>query len=216
MSARALVLVALVLSACVPDPTDGAPSGAGGATEPGTEVSPPPMPPTDTAAAPPDSVLVGDPPTWVPGPQRDPPAEWTTRTTHVAPRVAGDAVLRAVRAARHDGHDRIVFAFDGPLPGYHVEYVDRPAHACGSGDEVFLDGEAWLLVRFTPARAYTDDGRPTVPHGRTRPGLPVLLETALTCDFEGEVAFVLGLAAPDGYRVAELTGPARLAVDLRH
>src|SRR6266568_3894740 len=35
-------------------------------------------------------------------------------------------------------------------------------------------------------------------------------------DFEGQVAWVLGIAAPSEYRVAELTGPARLVVDVRH
>lgn len=213
MTARALTLTVLALGACAPDSSaDDAPAVR--VEAPGAAPTPPESGPSDPVA--PDSILVGDPPTWVPGPQREPPATWTTRTTHVEAPVAGDAVLRAVRAARHEGYDRTVFAFDGPLPGYHVEYVDRPAHACGSGEAVFLDGEAWLLVRFTPARAYTDDGRPTVPHGRTRTDLPVLVETAVTCDFEGEVAFVLGLTSPGGYRLTALTDPARLAVDVRH
>lgn len=214
MAPRALVLAALAFGACSSDTAVDATPRAGAGTE--APVVRAPTPPADTAVSPPDSIHIGDPPTWVPGPHREPTERWTTQTTDVRRRVAGASVLGAVRAARHDGHDRIVFAFDGPLPGYHVEYVDRPAHACGSGNEIFLDGDAWLLVRFTPARAYTDAGRPTVPHGRARVDLPVLLESALTCDFEGEVAFVLGLAAPEGYRITELDGPPRLAVDLRH
>src|SRR5690348_4665640 len=48
--------------------------------------------------------------------------------------------LRAVRAARNEGFDRVVFELDGPdIPGYTVEYVSRPATACGSGNEVELD-----------------------------------------------------------------------------
>ncbi len=212
--ARALLLAALAVGACAPDTPAGLPPSA--PAEAGNPEERAPGSPADTAASPPDSLLVGDPPTRVPGPLGVPPDAWTAQTTHVARRVTGAPALRDVRAARHDGHDRIVFAFDGALPGYHVEYVDRPAHACGSGAEVFLDGEAWLLVRFSPAQAHTDDGRPTVPPGRTRFDLPVLHEAALTCDFEGEVAWVLGLAAPEGYRLTELAGPPRLVLDLRH
>ncbi len=204
-------MAALVLGACAPDPpADPRPPPRDDSADAADRPARP-----DTARVPSDSVLVGDPPTWVAGDLSAPPPTWTTRTTHVERPVGGAPTLQAVRVARHDRHDRIVFAFSGPLPGYHVEYVDRPAHACGSGHEVFLDGDAWLLVRFTPAQAHTDDGRPTVPHRRTRYDFPVLLETALTCDFEAEVSFVLGLAAPYGYRLVELSDPSRLAVDLR-
>jgi hypothetical protein len=210
----ALAFSLLALAACAPDsaetPAHGTPP------PPADEATPSADRPAESApdsAA--DSVLVGDPPTAVPGPLTAPPRTWTARSTDVAPGRAGVAVLQEVRAARHEGFDRVVFAFDGALPGYQVEYVDRPAHACGSGEEVYLDGEAWLRVRFVPAQAHTEAGTPTVAERRPRFDLPVLREAALTCDFEADVAWVLGLSTPGGYRLTELADPARLVVDLR-
>ena len=40
-------------------------------------------------------------------------------------------------------------------------------------------------------------------------------ELKLVCDFEGEVAWVLGIAAVAPYRVSELARPARLVLDVR-
>ena len=64
--------------------------------------------------------------------------------------------------------------------------------------------------------AWIDEaGRPTVTERRRTLDMPVLLETAMTCDFEADVSWVLGLTAPGGYRIAELDGPPRLVVDVR-
>src|SRR3990172_2005408 len=42
---------------------------------------------------------------------------------------------RALAATAQAGYDRVVFEFAGDsLPGYHVEYVNRPVVRCGSGD----------------------------------------------------------------------------------
>ena len=61
------------------------------------------------------------------------------------------SLLTDVRAAAHDGYDRLVFQFRNGLPGYDVRYVDRPVVADGSGDEVAVDGGAVLLIRMEPA-----------------------------------------------------------------
>jgi len=127
------------------------------------------------------------------------------------------ALLLDVRTGMHPGFDRIVFVFAGEtLPGYALEYVDRPVRNCGEGRVVPVAGEAWLRIRLTPARAHTDAGQPTVAPRERRPALPVLREAEMTCDFEAEVAWVLGLAAPNPYRVRELRRPTRLIVDVRH
>jgi hypothetical protein len=71
--------------------------------------------------------------------------------------------LLEVRTAAHDEFERIVFAFGpGPMPGYRVEYVDRPVRQCGSGEVVDLPGDAWLSIRLEPAQAHTEEGKPTV------------------------------------------------------
>lgn len=164
-----------------------------------------------------DSVLVGDPPILVPGALSELPSDWTVRTTDLASGREGAATLHAVRTGSHDGFDRVVFVFDGDvLPAVHLEYVDRPSRACGSGEAVWLEGEGWLAARFDPASAHTEAGEATFPERREKPGLAALREWALTCDFEADVTVVLGLTAPAGYRTAVLQAPLRLVVDVRH
>ncbi len=125
-------------------------------------------------------------------------------------------LLEAVETGRHEGYDRVVFRFAERVPGYHIEYVDRPVRACGSGEPVPLAGDAWLEVRLAPAQAHDDAGRPTIQARRQSPGLPNLEALVLTCDFEADVSWVLGLARPSRYRVLTLRSPARLVVDVLH
>lgn len=128
----------------------------------------------------------------------------------------GPALLRAVRTATHEGFERVVFEFAGArVPGYHVEYVDRPVRQCGSGEPVPVAGDAWLRVRLSPANAHTEAGEATVRDRARRLDYPNLLELKILCDFEAEVEWVLGLASPTRYRVLELTNPARLVVDVK-
>ena len=56
----------------------------------------------------------------------------------------------------------------------------------------------------------------TVQDRNRRPNLTNLRQLVLTCDFEAQVAWVLGLGSPNPYRVMELENPARLVVDVRH
>lgn len=127
------------------------------------------------------------------------------------------ATLVGVRTGRHPGFDRVVFEFAGDgLPGYRIERSREPPRQCGSGEVVPVAGEAWLQVRFTPAQAHDEQGQPTVTARSQAPGLPVLRALELTCDFEGEVTWVLGLAAPEPFRVFELAAPPRVVVDVRH
>lgn len=131
--------------------------------------------------------------------------------------VTGAALLREVRAAAHEGFDRVVFEFEGAeMPSYHIEYIDKPVRACGSGSVVPLKGDGWLEIRFTPANAHTEDGKPTVKNREQTPNLKIIKEMKTTCDFEAEVEWVLGVSSPNKYRVLELKNPTRLAVDIKH
>ncbi len=115
------------------------------------------------------------------------------------------------------GYDRVVFEFTGDsVPGYRVEYTTKPVQRCGSGDPVAVAGTGRLIVRFEPAQAHDEHGTLTPAERQRAPGLPAVRELTLVCDFEGQVAWVLGIAAPSEYRVSELTGPARLVLDVRH
>ncbi len=132
-------------------------------------------------------------------------------------------VLRAVEArtapSPTPGYDRVVFEFTGggdSVPGYRVEYTTKPVQRCGSGDPVTVAGAGRLIVRFEPAQAHDEHGSLAPAERHRTTGLPAVRELTLICDFEGQVAWVLGITAPSEYRVSELTGPARLVVDVRH
>lgn len=213
----------VLLAACAAEPS--APSTSASTARPDTaqtveapDADVPTAAETFAPASPPaDSVWVGDPPTRVPGPYRVLPDGWTTGVVEIdtAP-AAGVATLTDLRTARHDGFDRAVFTFDGPVPGLSVAYVDTPVHACGSGEALRLAGDGWLSVTLRPARAHTAAGRATVADRRARPALPAILERVVTCDFEAELQVVFGVAAPTPYRLLRLRDPDRLVVDVRH
>jgi hypothetical protein len=124
--------------------------------------------------------------------------------------------LLEVRTAAHDEFERIVFAFGpGPMPGYRVEYVDRPVRQCGSGEVVDLPGDAWLSIRLEPAQAHTEEGKPTVVERSRVLALENLKALKMICDFEGQVEWVAAASSPQSYRTLELKEPSRLVVDVR-
>lgn len=141
--------------------------------------------------------------------------EWTHGIVDAEGLAAGVAVLEEVRTGRHEGFDRVVFTFAPAVPGYHLEYIDRPVRRCGSGDTVPLPGDGWLEIRLQPAAAHTEAGEPTV--GREIPAdLENVRQGLLTCDFEAVVTWVLAVGSPNDYRVTPLDDPPRLVVDVAH
>ena len=129
---------------------------------------------------------------------------------------AGSAILRDVRTGEHKTFDRVVFEFDGrEIPGYHIEYIDKPGHQCGSGNAIAVAGDGWLEVRMY-TQAHDENGRPTVAARELAPNHKTFKEVKQTCDFEGDVTWVAGVASPNKYRVLELKNPARLVIDVKH
>jgi hypothetical protein len=142
---------------------------------------------------------------------------FTAGVVEYRPRPREVALLTDVRSARHEGFDRIVFEFaTGPLPGYHLEYIDKPVRRCGSGETTVIAGEAWLEVRLDPANAHTPSGAPTIKDRDQELELAVVKELEQTCDFEAHVTWVLGAIKPNKYRVLTLDEPLRLVVDVQH
>ena len=142
--------------------------------------------------------------------------EWTAGLVDIQRPTLRPVTLREVRSARNEGFDRVVFQFDGDqVPGYHLEYIDKPVIKCGSGAPTAVAGQGWLQVRLQPAQAH-ENGQVTVAKREHKPALPVLEELELTCDFEADVTWVLGVRKPNKYRVMELQGPTRLVVDVQH
>lgn len=125
--------------------------------------------------------------------------------------------MRAVRIGKQPGADRLVFEFDTPgLPEWKVEYVDRPVRDCGSGDTVPVAGDAWLQIRFSGAQAHTEQGASTSGPRRRPLAQTIARELVRTCDFEGEVTWVVGVAKPNPYTARALASPSRLVIDIAH
>lgn len=143
--------------------------------------------------------------------------DFTAGIVEFRPAPQAVALLTDVRAARHDGFDRIVFELgSGSAPGYHLEYIDKPVRRCGSGDVTTIAGDAWLEVRLEPANAHTPSGAPTIADRDQTVDLKVVTELEQTCDFEAVVSWVVGVKRPNRYRVLALNDPLRLVVDVKH
>jgi hypothetical protein len=127
------------------------------------------------------------------------------------------AILTDVESVECNGFDRVVFTFDGSAaPGFFVAYIDKPVRACGSGNVVPVAGDGFLEIRMTPAQAHTDAGEATIEDRNRTLNYENLLQLVATCDFEGNVTWVLGVASPNAYRVTELASPPRLVLDVKH
>jgi len=160
---------------------------------------------TDTDAPPPPRGMD------VPSPTTGKSSADSTRSPDEQP------TLNAVRIGQSSGSDRLVFEFDGEgLPAWTVEYVDQPETDCGSGEAVPVAGEASLQIRFVGARAHSDAGEGTSGSRRRAVGHRALRELVRSCDFEGHVTWVAGVAGPNPYTPRVLASPSRLVIDIAH
>lgn len=147
------------------------------------------------------------------------PGAGTTAVT--APAQAKTALLAAIRIARHEGYDRVVFQFANGLPGYRISYVRPPFREDGSGKPVPVDGSAFVLVRMEPASGYDLAKDRLVYQGPRRisgaaHGTSIVREAARTGDFESVLGWVVGLEGQVDFRVVRLHDPPRLVVDFRN
>lgn len=145
----------------------------------------------------------------------------STRPVHVAARNTRTALLSAVRVARHEGFDRVVFQFRANvLPGYDVRYVRKPLHEDGSGRVVPVRGAYAVRIRMENAldADLSREGAPRTYTGptRIRPATPVLAELVKTGGFESILTWTAGLRNRVDFRVTALRSPARLVVDFRN
>jgi hypothetical protein len=127
--------------------------------------------------------------------------------------IAGTAAtVSAVRIAHHDGYDRVVigFATSSTMPQYQL--TQQPTSTFvrdASGQPVNLDGSAG--IRVVVRNTDITPGGPT----DVKPGLPAIREVAQIGNFERVVSYGIGLATPACFRVLELSGPARLVIDVQ-
>jgi hypothetical protein len=128
------------------------------------------------------------------------------------------ATLKEVRVGRHDGFDRVVFEFQGGVPGYSVRYVPV-ALTDGGGAPIPTMGTVALQVYMVAESVDLDvAGAPFTftPTGPITPGYPTLRHVRYGGFFEGGTTFGVGLKGRSGFRVIELTGPPRLVIDVAH
>jgi hypothetical protein len=146
------------------------------------------------------------------------------RETHGFPtanREGGAALLADVRVAGHGGFDRVTFEFrDGDVPGYRVRFVDPPITEDASGNEVEVDGAAFLEIIMTPASGVDLSGE-TYEETYTGPArigpsdTASIAELVRTGDFEAVLTWHLGLGAEAPFAVGTLQDPPRLVIDVR-
>jgi hypothetical protein len=124
---------------------------------------------------------------------------------------AGIVGVTAVRVDQQATYDRFVMQFDSQVPAYTVKRQAKPVFVQGgSGQSITLSGTSGVLVSVHSASQSATYSGPT---DFTQAAFPVIKEARLVEDFEGTVAWGLGLGSPACMRVFTLVGPARLVID---
>ena len=214
MKRSAALLAVLVLSssvaACGDDP------GQNETVSSSTSASPSAGPSSPPAASP--TVVPSATPTSSGG-DGDAPEPFPADTgTDVADPTGGPLSVRAVRVARQEGFDRVVFELAGKAAGqagWRVEYVDSPTQQ-GSGDPVDVAGEAALSVLITGTGYPMDTGVEEVSEDPALPpDLTVVEDVVLGAVFEGQYEAHIGTGSRAPFRVFRLGDPERVVVDVR-
>src|ERR1700730_1001722 len=117
--------------------------------------------------------------------------------------------LSPIRTAPHDGYDRIVFQFGGQIPSYDLSRQDSATFVRdASGQPVTLDGTVGIKLVFRDT-----DAASSIP-ADAKPALTSVREIAQIGNVERVLSYGIGLASSQCVRVLELSGPARLVVDV--
>lgn len=172
----AIVLVAFTLAGCGSDGS----SDNGAASPTTTSTSPPSMQTVPDCMAPPDAS--------------------TSTKKSSANENRETMYLTSVSLGSDKCSAKVLFGFEqrAPGPGYEVSYqpADTAKVEDGSGNPIEIDGEAFLVVKLTPAMTAKIDGDQVTKTytGPSRlPGTGPIAEVVKTGDFEGVVTWVIGL-----------------------
>lgn len=116
-----------------------------------------------------------------------------------------------VRVGQHDGYDRFVIEFNGPIPAYAVRrqggttFTEDPR-----GTQITMSGTNGVSVLVHPIDNWTSYSGPTA----FKPDFQFLKEARLIQNFEGYQQWALGIEGTPCLRVTELASPSRLVVDI--
>lgn len=130
------------------------------------------------------------------------------------------ALLTDVAVTSDGGVDRIelTFADAAGAPGVDVRYVDRVV-ADGSGEQVDVEGEAFLQIRLEPSASVDLRGEEPIRTyegpDRVRGDTTSVTEVVRVGDFEGVLTWAAGTRSRAPFRVLQLLDPARVVVEVR-
>jgi len=124
------------------------------------------------------------------------------------------ATVSSVRVAHHDGYDRLVFEFassaSGAIPAYQLTpQASSRFTRDASGQPVTLEGSAGIRAVFRNTNVAGGVA------ADIKAELPAIREVANTGDFERVTSYGIGLASAACFRVAELSGPSRVVIDVQ-
>ena len=126
--------------------------------------------------------------------------------------------LTDVRVGDHpeDGFVRVVFDLTGEGQPWYIVGYETPPFFATSGDEVDVEGTAFLAVHISPARRHDIDTFDLVYLGPEEfdPGFEPIVEIQFIDDFEATMQWVIGLDAERPFTVAVLQDPLRLVIDI--
>ena len=128
---------------------------------------------------------------------------------------AAGLTVTTVRAARHEGYDRVVLELAGSgTPGWSVEYVDQPSSQ-GRGEAVDVPGAAHLQVTLQGVTAPYESGAVELARGPVGiSGTDVVQGAFYDATYEGTSVAWLGTSGRVPFRVYALTGPSRVVVEV--
>ena len=122
-----------------------------------------------------------------------------------------------IRAATHDGYDRLVFEFEQGTPELSLERAEPPFTHDASGLPIEIEGESFLGLVMRGGTKQTDAGTSSYG-GPTEFSLDFhsLRHAVEGGDFERQSTWYFGLAEEECARVLVLEDPPRIAIDVEH
>jgi hypothetical protein len=130
---------------------------------------------------------------------------------------AARANITDVRAATHDGYDRIVFQFRGGIPEFDIKSATPPFTADPSGQPLTVHGSSFISITLHGGTAQTETGGSSYGGPRNfNLDFPTLVNLVQGGDFEAVSTWYAGLSHAACLRVSTLTAPDRLVIDVQH